>query len=141
MKKLFSLILLITLFTTACGIKGTHVTCTSNTTVNGMTIKQEYILSYAKDSVTNVEINKSYSFTDEKKFESFGVVINNTVSNMKSISNDHIKFSNNTNNKTYSTKLTVDMKKSTKDELSTLGFNKNLTDFKTTLTNQGLTCK
>jgi len=41
----------------------------------------------------------------------------------------------------YITKLSVDMNKATTEELTDLGLNKNLEEFKTTLEDQGLSCK
>ena len=141
MKKILSLVLVVTLFAAGCGKNDQRVVCTSNATANGMTIEQEYILDYAGEGISNVEVNKSYAFDKDDAFKSFGTVINNTISNMKEAENDYIKFESNEKNKKYTTKLTVDMQKATSEELTTLGLNKNLEEFRTTLEGQGLTCK
>jgi hypothetical protein len=131
--------LLIIIFLSGCGSSG--VICSSNANSNGIKIEQKYILNHSKDTITNIEVRKSYSFKDKQKFESFGTVINYTISNMETIKNDHIKFSSKKGSKSYSTRLVVDMKKITDEELTTLGLNKKLSEFKATLENQGLVCK
>ena len=141
MKKLLSLVLVVTLFAAGCGKNDQQVVCTSSATTNGMTIEQKYVLDYAGEGISNVEVNKSYAFDKDDAFKSFGTVIDNTISNMTGVENDYIKFESSEKGKKYTTTLTVDMQKITDEELTTLGLNKNLEEFRTTLEDQGLKCE
>ncbi len=141
MKKLLSLVLVVTLFAAGCGKKDQQVVCTSDATNNGMTIIQKYILDYAGEGISFIEVDKSYAFDKDEDFESFGTVIDNTITTMKESENEYIKFESSKKGRKYTTKLTVDMNKATTEELTKLGLNKNLEEFRTTLKDQGLSCK
>ncbi len=140
MKKILSLVLVVTLFVAGCGNKN-QVVCTSDATNKGITITQKYILDYAGEGISNIEVNKSYAFDEDERFESFGTVMNNTVTTMKESENEYIKFESSKKGRKYTTKLTVDMNKATTEEITKLGLNKNLEEFRTTLEDQGLTCE
>jgi hypothetical protein len=116
--------------------------CSSKSNSDGVKIEQNYSINHNDDTVTNVTVTKLFAYDDQAKFDTFkDVVAKGTDANMSKLANANIHFSSNINNKTYSTKLQVNVANANKSELTKLGLNKSLAKTKTDLESQGLVCK
>ncbi|MGI6325044.1 MAG: hypothetical protein ACOXZS_03795 [Bacilli bacterium] len=143
MKKRYLISLLLLICLVGCASIGGHkLTCTSIGKGPAMTIDQKYVFRYEEDTITNVEVTRSYIFDKKEDFDSFKVVIDYLTEGMKNYKNKHIKYDIYKSKNKYTTRLNVDMPKATDDELGLLGLNdRQLSKFKATLEKQGLVCK
>ena len=118
------------------------VTCSSSHENDGVKIEQKYVIKYEKDKVKNVNITKIYEFSEQKRFDTFSsVVIPNTDSSMKKLTNSDIKYTSNVSGKTYTTNTVVTAQNIKDSVIDDLGVSKSLKTLKADLQSQGLICK
>ncbi|MFA5603342.1 MAG: hypothetical protein WDA12_00590 [Bacilli bacterium] len=139
MKKRLWLTIIMIILITGCGEK--KLTCTSNGKTEDMTIKQKYFLTIEDKNITKVKSEKEYIFKSNDLYNSFETVVNHSKSNIEELDNSKIKFNTKKTKDSYKLTMEVNMKDVDEEEITSLGLNKNLDEFKKTLEEQGLTCK
>lgn len=140
MKKIIFTMVSIVFLLTGCG-GDKKLTCTSNAKTDDMEIKQKYVLTTEEKNITQVKSEKEYIFKNDDLYKSFETVVNHSKTNIDELDNSKIKFNTKKTKDSYKLTMEVNMKDVDEKEITSLGLNKNLDEFKTILEEQGLTCK
>ncbi|MFA5603340.1 MAG: hypothetical protein WDA12_00580 [Bacilli bacterium] len=139
MKKIIFTMVAAIVLITGCGDK--KLICTSNGKAEDMTIDQKYVLTIEGKNIIAVKSEKEYIFKSNDLYNSFETVVNHSKSNIEELDNSKIKFNTKKTKDSYKLTMEVNMKDVDDEEIRSLGFNKNLNEFQTTLEEQGLVCK
>ena len=149
------LILTTILLTTGCA---KTITCTSNSSTEGLTIKQKAKIEYKDNNVKKITSNKEYEFKDEQAFNQFKIVMDYTVNNPSILPSDEAtteetenqtteqKVSNiissyKTKGKTYYLTQEYNVENMSEDEAKLYGYTKSKKELLDILKDQGLKCK
>lgn len=136
MKRIIFILIIILLVN---GCTNNKIICYSKTNSDGIKIIQNYKLTYEEKEITEFIIQKKYVFEDITKYNTFKVLMDKYKEDVKSL-NNNISYTETSKNQKYSFKLTLDVSKTNNEELEFLGLNKNLSEFKKILEDQGLKC-
>ena len=145
------LIITTILLTTGCA---KTITCTSNGSTEGLTIKQKAKIEYKDNNVKKIISKKEYGFKDEQAFNQFKIVMDYTVNNPSILPDveatteetenqtvSNIKSSYKTKGKTYYLTQEYNVENMSEDEAKLYGYTKSKKELLDILKDQGLKCK
>lgn len=128
------IILAVLILLTGCNNK---ITCKTEGSTEELKTEQTYKISTKNNSITKVEVKKTYSFKTQNKFENFENLMKKTVETK----DENIKSSYKKKNKEYTLTEVYNIENMTDERLEELNIKRSKKEYIDILKSQGLTCK
>ena len=101
-------------------------------------VSEKYKITYKENEITNIEIQKTYKFSDKKEYNAFEKIVKQITTQEK---NENIEISYKKKNKKYIITQKYNIPSISEEELKEHGLSKNKEELINNLKNNGLKCK